>query len=255
MLNKMETIVSALKTKITGGALKGFDLLSAGSKLVWRSTRLQLLLRWLCLMAEKVKCRDCGFLAKHGLSSRAPTPRFYEIDTEDRSRPAEFFRHTPEGFLGSIETHLVCFLHKADLMAESVLDAAVGGDEAVGGATEAGALYAIAQDRECEWFSPHIPGFSPMEHAEVYRMQRLEQDRREFEERLARHDEDVHTALVKTQQSFQLERERAQQPTTNLMKRLTWLAVGLAAVQVLIGLTPESLIVKAIIRLWRLIFG
>jgi len=168
-------------------------------------------------MPEKVKCRDCGFLAKHGLSQRAPTPRFYEVDTDDRSRPAEFFRHTPDPHLGEIDTHLVCFLRKADLMAEGVLDEATG-------VTEAGALYAIAQDRDCEWFYPHIPGFSPMEHAEVYRMQRLDQDRREFDERLAKRDEDVHTALVKAQQAFQLERERAQEPTTKLMKRLTWLA-------------------------------
>jgi hypothetical protein len=143
---------------------------------------------------------------------------------------------------------LVCFLNKADLMAESVIEEA-------GAVTEAGALYAIAQDRECEGFYPHKPGFSPMEHAEVYAMQRLEQDRREFEERLAKRDEEVHTALVKAQQAFQLERDRAQEPTTRLMKRLTWLAVALAAVQVAIGLTPESLIVKAILNVWRLIFG
>jgi hypothetical protein len=202
-------------------------------------------------MPEKVKCRNCGFLAKHGLSSRAPTPRFYEIDTEDRARPAEFFRHTPDAFLGAIDTHLVCFLRKADLMAESVIGEA-------GGATEAGALYAIAQDRECDSFYPHIAGFSPMEHDEIYRMQRLEQDRREFEERLATRDAEVHTALVQTQQAFQLEREKSKEPTDKLMKRLTLLAVILGGGQVAIGamaLTSDSLLVKAAVKLWRLIFG
>jgi hypothetical protein len=165
-------------------------------------------------MPEKVKCRNCGFLAKHGLSPRAPTPRFYEIDTEDRSSPAEFFRHTPDVHLGPIDTELVCFLHKADLMAECVLNEPAG-------ITDAGAMFAIGQDRECESFYPHRAGFSPMEHAEIHRMQRLEQDRREFEERLAKRDEDVHTALVQAQQAFQLEREKSKEPTDKLMKRLT----------------------------------
>lgn len=195
-----------------------------------------------------VKCVDCGFLAKHALSSRAPTPRFYEIDKAERDSPAEFFRHTPSPWLGLLDTELVCFMRKADFMAECDSEHGDGSRDAL-------ALLAVKRDRECDSFYVHIPGFNPMEHEEVYQMQRLEQDRREFEERLAQRDVDVHTALVKAQQAFQLERERAQEPTANLMKRLTWLAVALAAVQVAIGLTPESLIVKAILKLWRLILG
>jgi hypothetical protein len=150
-------------------------------------------------MPEKVKCRDCGFLAKHGLSSRAPTPRFYEIDTEDRCRPAEFFRHTPDAHLGAIDTHLVCFLRKADLMAESAIGEA-------GGVTEAGALYAIAQDRDCESFYPHIPGLSPKEHYDQVMMQKLEADRRAYEDRTEesrrRYEEEMRRTAEADSRSF-----------------------------------------------------
>jgi hypothetical protein len=59
-------------------------------------------------------------------------------------------------------------------------------------------------DRHCSDWWPYRPGFSPMEHYEEYRMQRLEQDRRAFEKSLA------DMALSAQQQSASIAEKNAQ---------------------------------------------
>jgi hypothetical protein len=44
-------------------------------------------------------------------------------------------------------------------------------------------LDAVMEDRHCESWYPYMPGFSPMEHYEELVMQRLEADRRAYEQR------------------------------------------------------------------------
>ena len=46
-------------------------------------------------------------------------------------------------------------------------------------------MEAVNEDRHCDSWYPYMPGRSPNEHYEELQLQRLEQDRREFEARLA----------------------------------------------------------------------
>ena len=99
-------------------------------------------------------------------------------------------------------------------------------------------------DRQCKGWYPYTPGFDPSEHLAELRMQQSEDDRRRFEEGLSKRAEDLQTALASRE-------EESQSRTGRLMTRLTLLAVALAAVQILTGLTSDSLAWKVIVKLWH----
>jgi hypothetical protein len=192
---------------------------------------------------EKGKCRSCGFLAKHGLPGmNLPSPRFFEVDPLERR--AVFFTHLFNHSLiyrNSFKTELVCFVGRADLMAE--LACLLEESEAI--MLNARAL--LDRDRQCKGWYPFTPGFDPSEHLAELRRQQLEDDRRRFEEGLSKRAEDLQTALASRE-------EESQSRTSRLMTRLTVLAVALAAVQILTGLTSDSLAWKGIVKLWHSVF-
>src|SRR6185369_11828653 len=192
--------------------------------------------------ADKGKCRSCGFLSKHACRvTGLPSPRFYEMEHAEREEPPAMRSHSPFPIGLPHVTEPMCFLNKINLAAVMVQQ----GDDAL--------VAAILADQKCGGWYPYMPGLSTQEHYDKLTMQQLELDRQKFEERLAKRDEEVHTALVKAEQNFQLERDRIQQPTQKLMKRLTVLAVLLGILQVAVGLSPDSLMVKGILKIWHYI--
>jgi len=118
------------------------------------------------------KCRYCGFLSKHGTDTvNFPSPRFYEVEHSERIY-GKFTRHVvSQGMVA--DTEPMCFMEKINL---TEIDQTQG---------RAKLLEEINADRHCESWWPYRPGRSPNQHYEELQMQRLEQDRRAHEVKLA----------------------------------------------------------------------
>jgi len=120
--------------------------------------------------AAKGRCRSCGFLSKHGRDTvNFPSPRFYEVEHSERVY-GRFTRHVVSYGMVA-DTEPMCFMGKINLMAILQNEG------------DAKLLEAITADRKCEAWYPYMPGLSPKEHYEQLIMQRLEADRRSYEQR------------------------------------------------------------------------
>jgi hypothetical protein len=104
---------------------------------------------------------------------------------------------------------------------------------------------AINFDRRCDAWYPYMPGFDPKEHYERLQMQRLEQDRREFEAKLADMalTAEQKSAAIATQ-SAEIARESKQlvadlkviaQNSDRFTRRVTLWIIILAVAQVLVA--------------------
>jgi hypothetical protein len=193
------------------------------------------------------KCRYCGFLSKHGTQTVGfPSPRFYEVEHSERIA-GDFFNHTV-GFGMATKSEPMCFREKINLMEI---------EEKQG---RAKLLAEINADRHCGSWWPYMPGLSPKEHYEVYQMQRLEQDRREFEGKLsdmALQAQQAATVIAANNATIQEKNveiaeknveiaEASKQLVGELKdiakqsdrssKRIAWLVILLAIAQVIVGL-------------------
>jgi hypothetical protein len=91
-------------------------------------------------------------------------------------------------------TEPMCYMDATNLMA--VLENEGGGK----------LVEAILRDRQCDSWHPYMPGRSPMEHYEGFVMQRLEADRRAYEERIEesrkRYEKDMSRAAEADRRRF-----------------------------------------------------
>ncbi len=186
----------------------------------------------------------------------APTPRFYEIESSERTGANSYFSYyTPTG--RHISTEMACYQHKANFMAEinRLVDQ---------GERDRKIVEMVRQDRHCEAWYPYRPGFSPQEHYEEMRMQRLEHDRQTLQlrlsdlERTAQREsnqiaEASNTAISEMRDLTSELREMAK-ANDKFTRRVTIFVVALAAIQALSAvLTLPSL--AWVQKLWRLLFG
>lgn len=114
-----------------------------------------------------------------------PTPRFYEIEPQERisNEHHRIFSHRPDlAAHGTYQTDLVCLVHEVDLM-ETIREIPYDTQEGQRLRVPL-AKGVIVADRHCPAWYPYTPGFSPTEHYEELRMQRIEDDRRAFEMKL-----------------------------------------------------------------------
>ena len=114
-------------------------------------------------------CINCGFLCQRSL--RTHDLLCSEIIMDDRARG------TFGPALGVTLCTIWCFARGAHLPQELVDS---GEDEPI----EERLLTIIQKGRDCPRFYPYREGFSPPEHAAEQRMATLEQDRRNFEEKV-----------------------------------------------------------------------
>jgi hypothetical protein len=193
---------------------------------------------------KKVKCETCGFFSKHGRGSSAPAPRYYEVETTDRTNTNEIFRHFAEG--RSVSCEIVCFQHKLNFMAEL--------NRLPGQSQRNDKLVAmVRQNRNCESWYPYRPGFSPKEHYEELQMQRLEQDRRAFEKSLADMAlsaqlqsaaiaeknaaiQEKNAEIAEASKQLVSELKEIAQKSDSSSKRIAFLVILLAIAQVVVGL-------------------
>jgi hypothetical protein len=221
---------------------------------------------------DRGKCKSCGFLAKRTHSGFGHPPSAdYEATPDERRLTVHFFTRWEEN--GRQRTvDFACFRHMANLAAEYRRDSESDRTTA--------AMVAIEKERNCKGWYPYKPGFSPTRHYEWYQEERREERKEEFEKwmengrrvaeeqhtqrMLALHTElserevKLHTTLAESQRQFVLEREKLQEPTSRLMKRLTFVGIALAIVQVvaaIAALTKDSFLSRFAIWLWHRIVG
>lgn len=132
------------------------------------------------------RCISCGFLAHSG--EVIQSHEHLEVSPEQRATP-----HTSYGYWSitgrkqdSLTSYLVCYLSKADLLAE--VYARVRRDRAAGlSDTNTEAIEAVLRtDRRCPSYCAYQVGLSPKEHLMERRLLGLEEDRRKFEKALDR---------------------------------------------------------------------
>lgn len=190
--------------------------------------------------ADQGRCRSCGFLSKHGTRTAGiPSPRFYEVEHSERI-DGSFFTHTPAPHVGTTSEPM-CFRQKTNLMEI---------EEQQG---RAKLLEAVNADRHCEAWYPYMPGRSPNEHYEEYKMQELERERRALETKLSemqlgvqRYGAEVaernavtlkeHAEIAEASKQLVGELKDVAVRSDRTSKRVTWLVVLLAIAQVVVGL-------------------
>jgi hypothetical protein len=195
--------------------------------------------------ADHGKCRSCGFLSKHARTAAdAPAPRFFEVEHAERGS-ADSFNHYRLEFRGPIKTEPMCFLGKTNLM-QTLQEQ--GGEKLV---------EAILADRQCDGWYPYMPGLSPGEHYEELTMQRLENDRRDFEMRLfemSQKAQENSLAIAKDSKAIVSDLKVIAEKNDKFSRRVTFWIVLLAALQAL-GSILALPSVSWVQRLWHYLFG
>lgn len=92
------------------------------------------------------------------------------MEHSEREEPAAMRFHSPVPGIPSA-TEPMCFLGKINLT------------EILETHRAAGLVEAIVSDRKCDGWYPYMPGLSPQEHYDQLMSQKLEADRRAYEER------------------------------------------------------------------------
>lgn len=216
------------------------------------------------------KCKSCGFLSKRtiggGYGSFPATD--YEATPDERKPTAHFFnKWHANGHHSTVD--VTCFRGIADLPNEYQHEV----DES---AKTRAAMEVLDRDRKCNAWSPYKHGFNPMQHYEWHQEEQrekrwedfqkwMENGRRDFEERnscqllalhkdLSERETKMHIAIAESQKAFVLERDKIQEPTSKLMKRLTFVGIVLASIQVIAAiaaLTDDSFMSRFMVWLWR----
>ena len=171
------------------------------------------------ILKNRGRCASCGFFGKHALVRDVPTPNYYECDNQARLS-GRAFQHPAGALYGDIQTEPVCFVGKIWMVTESA-------NEQLNYPDREHALKAVIDkpDRNCSRWYPYTPSFGPKEHLEEFKMQQLEQDRREFQRKLSDTE------------------QRSQSRAQKVGVSLTIAAIILALGQVL-TMTSESLLWK-----------
>ena len=131
-----------------------------------------------------VRCANCGFLGKRALESKIPQLT-YEMTLSDRESGNNPTYSVMEpvidqpGVTRPISLRAVCYRGVYEPFAEQ---RARGAKE--GGGSAKALVAIINEDRDCDKWHPYSPGLDPLRHLEDFRMQQLEDNRREFERRL-----------------------------------------------------------------------
>lgn len=198
---------------------------------------------------ERGRCLTCGFLAKRTAvqDGSKSLPIYHEISRTERESGVElragYVRPLGDAFaLGGVgvSVKLACIRGAAELSRETPNEA-------------------LRRVRHCGSWYPYMPGFSPQQHLQDFRMQELERlrtqteearerDRREFEERLSARNEELQRTLALRNEQIQIQRDESQIAYNKLIKRITLLGVIFAAIQVVTGILTDE--VKAAIMSW-----
>ena len=116
------------------------------------------------------KCITCVFLCKFVSGSHVPTPKFFEMDADDR-RTGGVFQHTINTMRGPGYAHPACFRMVESVRAE--LEHIADKPDKF--------LEIATRERECSKWALYEVGFSPMDHLQDWRMNELEFKRQKFE--------------------------------------------------------------------------
>jgi hypothetical protein len=122
-----------------------------------------------------VHCADCGYFGRRFTDASEGTEVLQAGPTERRSGNLSHYSYLRGN---STATDIVCFRHAFPLQSEAI----EGGGQS--NRTVEGTLDVLNRERLCgEWY-PYTIGRTPKEHFEEFKMQELEERRKDFELRL-----------------------------------------------------------------------
>ena len=143
---------------------------------------------------------------------------------------------------------IACFRGKKDLYSfvkDRMSDVAAGLAETSVSALRQFNSKQVLQETSCDAWYQYEPGRTPQEHLADYMWERLETQRKEFEERLSARAEQVQLQLAEQDQRLQTQRDVEQKRTAKMVTRITVLGIVIALLQVF-TLTKDSLLWKIV---------
>lgn len=179
------------------------------------------------LDSEKGKCITCGFLSSRPIAPTPALPGYYEFTEQDRKTgEAKLY---VESVSRRADAMPVCFRQVAQLESEATTLSSSG----QGLTTYQARVEIISKDRNCKDWYPYTPGIEPKEHLNKLEMERLEQQRKEFELKLEesrkKFDLELFAISQRVQENSRLVAERAER----FNKRVTFFFIVLALLEVL----------------------
>ncbi len=127
------------------------------------------------------RCVNCGFLGK--LRRQIDAETFVYEATRYNRETGTLYRYSGWPNPGDIPTQPTCFRNAANLQKELVDALAMAGQKGRAVENEY-TLAVIEKTRECESWYPWTEYRNPKDHFEEFKMQQLENDRRQFERKL-----------------------------------------------------------------------
>lgn len=163
------------------------------------------------------------------MDRKSPAPHIFEIDKWERVG-GDAFKAVQDGFVGDIATEPICYRGALQLVEE--MAARLDGTN-----SKAAATSRAFRDCGCSEWTPYKQGRSPMEHAADFDMLRLEQERREFEERMQLEGKDFDLWLTERNEAFQ---RRLSNVANKLLVAAIAIALIIGAAQIIVAIIVSS---------------
>ena len=176
--------------------------------------------------SEKGKCISCGFLATRPIT---PTPAllgYYEFT--ERDRQTGDVKLYVEAVARRVDAMPVCFRHAANIEAEATQLCSTENNLTSYDAR----VKSISGDRKCKDWYPYTPGIEPKDHLNKLEMERLEEQRRDFELRLEKERKEFDLRLFEISQKVQEDSTRVVQSSDRFNRRVTWFFIVLTILEV-----------------------
>ena len=181
----------------------------------------------------KGKCINCGFLGKRDcISSVSICYEATSVDrlegqlTEYRMEPTQSGGMTNRALLRTLPW---CFIGKAGFLVELEVEGArdIQPDKV---------RDIIRKDRKCEFWYPWTEGKPPKEHLEKLEMMQLEQNRREFEQRMEKERKEFDLKLFEISQKVQSDSAEIAKKAFSFNRLVTIFFIILAILTMLVAL-------------------
>lgn len=148
-------------------------------------------------MSDEGRCSSCGFLSKFDRVYSGPPPNVYEMPPRDRSTGESTQIRLDSG--REITTFPHCYLDVYDIW--GTIDQTRRKTQ---NTEPLAAMEVFSADRGCPKWHRYTQGFSPQEHLGEIRMQKLELERQQFEQKMANDQNTFMTNLDSKNKTFQL---------------------------------------------------
>jgi hypothetical protein len=151
--------------------------------------------------------------------------------------------HTADTLAGRIGTEPICFRGAIDMKGE--VDAILKAEDN----DKLAAQRVFNENRNCQLWYPHTPGFTPKEHLEKLIMETTENSRRDFEMRLEKDRKEFDLKLFEISQKIQEDSRKIANRSFWFNFFFTLVLVFLTSVQIWLALGDNRFLVQELVKL------